>query len=367
MLQLKSSTCSLVILSLLCGLLECYAFTDTLKVSYKPEFKFFPTISYSPETRLALGTSGMCFFRLNPKDTVARLSMANLSASFTQNKQVILNVGANIFSTHEKYWFRTNITYTKFPMFFYGIGNDAPLSNEERIFFKNLRFALTAMKQIKPKFFMGIGARFAQITDVKWEHQGLLERLNPVGKRGSRVVGLTFSVLHDNRDNQPNPSKGTYLGFDFQTHNRQLGSEFAFKSFAFDARKYWQVHHKRHILAWQFVSMANYGEVPFTELVMVGGEMIMRGYYWGRYREKQFIASQIEYRLPLHKYWGIVVFVGGGGITDKWQNWRWKYFHHNYGIGVRFKIIPSQNINLRIDYGRGEDSGSFYFGLTEAF
>jgi hypothetical protein len=39
----------------------------------------------------------------------------------------------------------------------------------------------------------------------------------------------------------------------------------------------------------------------------------------------------------------------------------------NYGIGARFKIDKSENLNLRFDWGFGDASNSFYLGIAEAF
>ena len=40
------------------------------------------------------------------------------------------------------------------------------------------------------------------------------------------------------------------------------------------------------------------------------------------------------------------------------------------GTGLRIKIIESENLNIRIDYGRGfgvENDGNFYLGIAESF
>ena len=39
----------------------------------------------------------------------------------------------------------------------------------------------------------------------------------------------------------------------------------------------------------------------------------------------------------------------------------------SYGIGLRFMVLQSKRINIRLDYARSTDSDAIYLGVLEAF
>jgi hypothetical protein len=60
---------------------------------------------------------------------------------------------------------------------------------------------------------------------------------------------------------------------------------------------------------------------------------------------------------------GFVVWTGTGSVAEKmdgFTNWL-----PNAGVGLRFEVV--KRMNLRIDYGIGENSQGFYFSFNEAF
>ncbi len=63
-------------------------------------------------------------------------------------------------------------------------------------------------------------------------------------------------------------------------------------------------------------------QLPFNQLSMMGGEMMMRGYYFGRYRDKNYLAAQAEYRfLPFDfsRRLGGAVFGAVGAVSDEFH------------------------------------------------
>ncbi len=45
--------------------------------------------------------------------------------------------------------------------------------------------------------------------------------------------------------------------------------------------------------------------------------MIMRGYYSGRYRDRNYAAAQIEYRKVFNRMFGLVLFAGAGEVASE--------------------------------------------------
>ena len=92
-----------------------------------------------------------------------------------------------------------------------------------------------------------------------------------------------------------------------------------------------------------------------------------RGYFEGKYRDKNAALLQAEYRSPFLWRFGLVAFGGYGAAFDSYSTFKAQYLRFNYGAGLRLQLDQKQKINIRIDYGRGYQSSGFYFTIGEAF
>ena len=92
----------------------------------------------------------------------------------------------------------------------------------------------------------------------------------------------------------------------------------------------------------------------------------MRGYYEGRYRDKNKIETQIELRQHIWRRNGIVLWAGAGTVFPKFSKMRINHVLPNYGLGYRWEF--KKNVNVRLDYGLGKAGQSgFIFNINEAF
>jgi len=65
--------------------------------------------------------------------------------------------------------------------------------------------------------------------------------------------------------------------------------------------------------------------------------------------------------------WGLVGFAGAGHITNSFSEQGDNESVPSYGAGVRFMVLQSKRINLRVDYACSDDSDALYLGVGEAF
>ena len=93
----------------------------------------------------------------------------------------------------------------------------------------------------------------------------------------------------------------------------------------------------------------------------------MRGYYEGRYRDKNMIVFQMEHRMPVWWRFGMVGFLGFGDVSDTIRNFALKEFKHSIGFGIRYLLNPEEKLNIRLDYAFGKDTSGFYITWFEAF
>jgi hypothetical protein len=99
----------------------------------------------------------------------------------------------------------------------------------------------------------------------------------------------------------------------------------------------------------------------------LGGSDIMRGFYSGRYRDKDLIATQAEYRRQLTNKWGFVVFAGLANVSDKLSDFDFSFLKNSLGLGLRRVLDKKERVNLRLDVGFGDGQPNFYVNIAEAF
>ena len=98
--------------------------------------------------------------------------------------------------------------------------------------------------------------------------------------------------------------------------------------------------------------------------------MSMRGYYLGRYKDKNYAAAQAELRYRFMARFGIVGFAGTGSTFSKQHNPR---LVPSYGAGLRYFFSLEHNSSVRLDYAFGEQrpgekrQSGFYLSVSEAF
>lgn len=94
---------------------------------------------------------------------------------------------------------------------------------------------------------------------------------------------------------------------------------------------------------------------------------MMRGYYGGRYRDKKFLGSQVEYRFPIYKRFSGVTFGSAGQVADEMSDFGFSRFKFAAGLGLRFAVLPKENLNLRFDVAHGNETLNYYIVLAESF
>ena len=119
----------------------------------------------------------------------------------------------------------------------------------------------------------------------------------------------------------------------------------------------------------QLFSQINIGdEVPLRNTAALGGANSMRGIYSGRYRDKNQLVMQAEYRLPIAGRFGAVAFAGAGDVSRTATGYSFNTLKYSYGAGVRFAVDKKEKLNIRLDYGMaGPGNSGVYFQLGEAF
>ena len=328
-----------------------------------------PIISYSTEAGNTFGLAKFNAFHPVKKDTISKPSKISEVATFSTKGRVNVSVSNDLILKENKYMILSFFNYKKQPEYMLGIGNEVSRDDVEQVITNRIKFSSIGLMQVKNSLYVGIGIDIANYFGIKADSNSFLIEDNVAGLSGGTDVGIGLAVALDSRDNRYNPSQGAFLLANFIFYPNFLGSTYQFGALAIDARKYFNPWHK-HVIAVQAATNYTQGDVPFYDLSMLGGEDRMRGYYKGALRDKVLFDTQVEYRMPIWKVFGVVGWVGTGRVADAYKNLNFdgNGFWLSYGGGLRIQVDGDNNINLRVDMGFGPGGISgLYLNFAEAF
>ena len=125
------------------------------------------------------------------------------------------------------------------------------------------------------------------------------------------------------------------------------------------------------VLAGQTIGQAGFGDLPFNELGVLGGDKMMRGYYVGRYRDRTLTAAQAELRflpLPLgftHRI-GAATWVAAGTVAPRGRPLPRRAPGHRWRRAARAHL-PRVGHLQPPGLGVSEDGLGIYVYVGEAF
>jgi len=328
-----------------------------------------PAVFYTPETGWGFG-GVITYYMYGARQRSDRVLPSTISGIgiYTTKKQIIALVNTELYLGGGDYRLLGGMGYSKFPTKFWGVGNEAPDSLEEDYTPETFSFRGEFQWQALPGWYLGVVAQAAHRELAEIEEDGQLATGLVPGTADGRIVGAGVLISRDTRDNAVFPSRGVYHQLRVEVYDGLFQSNYDFGSYTLDLRAYVSPV-ERHVLAVRGLGQATSGIAPFDMLPQLGGDVLLRGYYEGRFRDRHLLAAQIEYRA--HVWWriGVVGFVGGGQVAGTLDSFRWGGFKASAGGGLRLLLDPQSGLNIRADYGWAFDThaGGFYVNVGEAF
>ncbi len=326
-----------------------------------------PVLFYQPETKFGFGVAATYYFRTSKKGADARPSTLTPILIYTTRKQVIALFQGEIYSPSERYRYSFEGGYTLFPTSYWGIGNNTPDSLEEDYTPRSISLELQAQREIFPDWYVGLNIPVGYRALVEIDSTGSLASGLAPGAEDGWIVGGGLMVTRDTRDNTVYPRSGSLDQFNVTLYSGFFGSSYDFASFTLDLRRYFPLF--SNVLAVRGLSVASASVPPFDLMPPLGGDALLRGYFTGRFRDRQLLAFQVEYRLRIWWRIGGVGFVGAGQVGDNFGGFGLGDFHTAAGLGLRFLLSQTEGLNIRADWGMGlnHSTSGFYLSLGEAF
>lgn len=340
----------------------------------KSQLFIFPTVGYRPETGVEFGLTPLYIYYAK-EDASNRLSEMKAYSFFTLNGQYGVRMSHALYSDKDEWFFLGDVDFEQFPLKYYGIGNKVPKDNIALVDATQIRIKERVLRRVLKDFYIGFETDLRSLSNVSFEEvdnnaETPLEM--PFGAAGTTNFGIGVGFVYDQRHNVLNERNAFFSEFAYLNYNPFWSSSVKYHAITIDNRIYKPVR-KHDVLAAQVYGEFNFGgDIPFNQLSYMGGESLMRGYFKGRFRDKNQIAAQVEYRfLPLKLGFtnrlGATVFTGVGDVFADWKDLEFNNIKWSVGGGARYLIFQKKDVYLRFDYAFTRDGNNFYISIGEAF
>ena len=327
----------------------------------------FPFYMYSPETKSGVGIV-ITYFR-RPRGATEDQKPSTYSGNFiiTQREQIVVGASLERYWAAERYQLQGGVMFSKFPDTFYGVGNDTDADVSEDYTPRTFAASASLRREIFNDLRVGPNVSYSYQKMAEVEEGGILARGELPGSEGGRLVQMGISAAWDRRDNIVYPHSGSLFELGFTVSDNAIGSDFSFTTWNIALRRYFSVS-RAQVIAVRGLATFMTGTSPFQTLAMLGGDSVMRGYYAGRFRERQRYVLQGEYRLGFWKRLGLTAFADAGDVAHDVADFHLDQMRFAGGLGLRVLLSKSEGVTLRADFGTGDDgSTGMYLSILEAY
>ncbi|WP_148910319.1 BamA/TamA family outer membrane protein [Sphingobacterium allocomposti] len=330
-----------------------------------------PAVGYAQESGLEYGLAGTYNFYLDKADMNSRTSNITLIGTLTTKQQKNIKLLTDIWTKNNDYHILSELRYRDWPFNFYGLGSDTWLADEDFLEQQLVRAKIDVEKKVAPNLYAGVNANFEHFKFEDREPGGIFDRPDVIGQTGGRYLALGVSTLFDTRNNTTYTTAGMYARLKYAYAPGFWGGDnFSGSQWEADIRSFWKLS-RPLTLAGQVLYRGTFGkDVPFYTYRDLGGDMSMRGYYLGRYKDKNYATAQAELRYRFMPRFGVVGFAGTGGTFSEKHDLR---LVPSFGAGIRYFFSLEHNSTIRFDYAFGEQrpgekrQSGFYLSISEAF
>jgi len=336
-----------------------------------------PAFGYSLQTGFAGVVSANAGFYTSRDHATAKISSIFSSIAYSQYKQIIFPIHASVWTKKNLYNIITDWRYLNYPSTTFGLGGNSRIEDGYSIDFNYLRFHQSVLRKIANYTYAGLGYYYDYFWNIREINlpKGTVTDFQRYGLTSStRASGIVFRLLVDTRKNQINPKKGWYVNIVNRQNLKSLGSAGNWESLQAEFRHYiiFPAHPKNVLALWSYNWLTLGGKPPYLLLPSTGWDDFFntgRGYIQGRYRGRQMLYLEAEYRMQITKN-GLLgaVFFANAQSFSKDLSRQFQTIAPAAGAGIRIKLNKFSGANLCIDYAFGiEGSRGFFVNLGEVF
>jgi hypothetical protein len=346
-----------------------------------------PVLTYGPTSGFGIGIAGnVAVYRGWPGTT--RISSLVASATGTTKEQFLVNAKINSHSLENRWHFEGDNRLHWTSQKTYGLGAATPESGAVDQKYDLYRFYETQYRRVARDVYLGAGFLYSLHTDVRpadddasaaWTGSPYVAYSEKYGfdPASQTSAGLGLYALYDGRDGSINPSRGFYANLAYRAFFADfLGGSSSWQEVLYDLRTYVRLSRDaRHKLAfWAAGDLVTGGTPPYLDLPATGMDTYGRtgrGYPQGRFRGRQLVYGEMEYRWTVtgNGLFGLVAFLNTQTLSNEETGEKlFDAFATGAGFGFRLMLNKRSQTNLCFDVGWGKDgSHAVYFAVQEAF
>lgn len=249
---------------------------------------------------------------------------------------------------------------------FYGLGFES--QRGDRVNFEYRAPDVQARAMVKPVRWFNAGVRFGRVAvslgrGKDSRYPSIEERFTDADAPGlDEQPDFTYVDLFttlDTRDQPGNARAGSYAGLQWRRYNDLDLDQYNFDRIDLDAQQFLPIFDKKRVVAVRLQLSATTAEdgmeVPFYFMPTLGGGASLRSYSDYRYRDRNVLAMNVEYRWEAFSGLDMALFSDFGTVAPRFSGLEFARVRGAYGLGLRFNT--SKAVFLRIDFAAGGTEG----------
>jgi hypothetical protein len=175
-------------------------------------------------------------------------------------------------------------------------------------------------------------------------------------------IRTDLSVEVNTRQPRRNPRQGLRYALAVHHFDDRDGPRFDFNRVDADVQHYISLYKNRRVLALRgFASVSDTragSEVPFYYQRTLGGPDDLRGFRQFRFRDRNLLLLQAEYRWEIFTAVDGAIFYDAGKVASRIEDLNFRDLESDYGIGFRFGTV--NGVFLRVEGAFGSSGGKHF-------
>jgi hypothetical protein len=176
------------------------------------------------------------------------------------------------------------------------------------------------------------------------------------------------TVALDWRTSSGYSRRGGYYGVTFHDYTGQ-DEQYGFRQVDYEATQHVPIYRETWALSLHgkvsTTSTKNGQEIPFFMLPSLGGGTDLRGFDSWRFRDRDSLLLQAEWRIQANRFFESAVFYDAGKVAARTSDLDLQHLKSDYGFGVRFHA-PLATV-LRVDVARSNEGTRLVFAASPVF
>lgn len=246
---------------------------------------------------------------------------------------------------------------------FFGFGNNS--KNNDWQFPKEMtKLELTLGRAFTERIIGEIGWSFDHTSVYGYEGVNPIMTSEVPGTGEHLTTYFVTKLRWDTRDSQIHPHRGWKIGFNFDIASKSLGGDFNFQRYRLEINRYQKLFTAAHVLAMRLWLQQVKGISPYYEQSVIGGGWTARGFKADRFIDRILTISSAEYRFPIYKKLGGILFVDAGRVYSDIKKIDWHDWKADGGGGLRYYLT---NFVVRLDVGVSGEGSRIFLNFGQVF